>query len=109
MQTLGQLPVRPPKPPNPIVPRPTPALRVHARDVRNRSAIRCLCARIADATSRGLLDPRRANSMLFAIGIAGRQLDASQAEELSRQLADLQSRPLPSVTTYDVTALEVLP
>jgi hypothetical protein len=106
---VAQLPVRPTKPPGPIVRKPTPAVRVRARDFNSRSGVRCLCARIADATSRGLLAPNVANSMLFAVGIAGRQLDGQQAEDLSRQLAELQSRPLPSGTTYDAPALEVMP
>ena len=76
--------------------------RVTKKDVSSSSGVRFACARIADATGRGILDPRRANSMLYAIATAGRALELEVAERMSRQLAELQRQPvaLPGAT-YD--------
>jgi hypothetical protein len=80
--------------------------------LRTPSAIRCACTRIGNAVLAGKLDPRKANSALYAVAGAKSAMDLEQQAkvlELEQQRVNIEAaraktgRPT-SVTSEDVLA-----
>ncbi len=57
--------------------------------LQTASDVRRACKRVGDAVLDGRVDPRRANSALYAVSGAAKAIELEIAERLERRLADI--------------------
>lgn len=71
--------------------------------MRTATQVRGAFKRLGQAVIDGRIEPKKANSAMYAVSGAARCLEVEVAERLARQLETLESRP---ALTHDVVVVD---